>query len=36
MAATSGQSSAQQFLAGLADSLPVAKGRDKPDACLQK
>jgi TPR repeat protein len=35
-AATSGQPSAQQFLAGLADSLPVAKGRDKPDACLQK
>jgi TPR repeat protein len=36
MAATSGQSSAQQFLAGLADSLPVATGGGKPDACLEK
>ncbi|MEQ5817229.1 sel1 repeat family protein [Marinobacter sp. NFXS11] len=34
MASTSGQPSAHQFLAGLADSLPAAPGRREPDACL--
>jgi TPR repeat protein len=35
MAATGGQPSAHQFLAGLADSLP-APGRREPDTCLEK
>lgn len=36
MAETSGQPSAQQFLAGLADSLPAAPGRRESDTCLEK
>lgn len=36
MAATSGQPSAQQFLAGLANSLPAAPGRRESDTCVEK